>query len=428
MRGMSVSAFKCGPDYIDPMFHRKVLGLPSKNLDLYFSGKTQLKQIFLHENESDISVIEGVMGLYDGLGGTTSKNSTYELAQTLQAPVILVIDAKGMGYSILAEIKGFLSLDRKKIIKGVILNNASEMIFKDIKNLIEAHTGIKVLGYLRTLKNINIESRYLGLKLPDEISEIQKMTEEAAVELEKTVDVESLIALAAGAGEFVSGSFLNKSRNFRRKVRIAVARDEAFCFYYKENLSLLEHYGAELVEFSPVHDEKLPEDIDGIILGGGYPELFAEKLASNESMKRSVKAAFAAGIPCLAECGGFMYLHESLVTESGKSWKMAGVIDGKCSFQGKLVRFGYAEFTEKKSCFMGKKPVKIRGHEFHYYDSSNNGGDCLAVKPVSGRKWECGFVAEGRWLGFAHLYYASNTEFVKNFIKSCSSFRNKKSM
>ena len=207
-----------------------------------------------------------------------------------------------------------------------------------------------------------------------------------------------------------------------------MARDEAFCFYYQENLSFLEHYGAELIDFSPVHDERLPDDIDGIVFGGGYPELFAEKLALNESMKASVKKAFAAGIPCLAECGGFMYLHERLVTEDGKSWKMAGVIHGKCSYQGKLVRFGYAEFSEKKSCFKKIKPVKVRGHEFHYYDSSNNGTDCLAVKPVSGRTCECGFVEEGRWLGFAHLYYASNPEFVKIFIEYCSSFRNKKSV
>lgn len=427
LNNQNVRAFKCGPDYIDPMFHKKILGIPSKNLDLFFSSENQIKEIFLNENNSDISIIEGVMGLFDGLGGFTQDASTYEVAKALEAPIILVIDAKGMGYSVLAELKGFLLLDKFKLIKGIILNNLSSMIFRQIKHILEEETKIKVLGYFPTQKQIKIESRYLGLTLPDEIKDIQDTVDFSAKELVKTIDLKEINNIAIQAPDI---SF-KKEKNFIYKnikdIKIAVAKDEAFCFYYEDNLKLLKNLGAELIYFSPIHDSKLPENISGIILGGGYPELFAKEISLNENMKKSIREKIENGIPSLAECGGFMYLHDSIKPKDGNEYKMVGIVPGTCEFKNKLIRFGYISLEEKEEIFYkSKNEINnkiIKGHEFHYFDSTNNGTSCIATKPVSNRTWECCHVSENHWWGFAHLYYPSNIDFVINFIEKCRGYK-----
>ena len=421
--GKKVSAFKCGPDYIDPMFHKKVLGIPSKNLDLFFADEKLVKSLFFSDNTSDISIIEGVMGLYDGIGAT-DEASAYHLASVLGAPVILVVDSKGMGRSLLAEIAGFLSLDKMHLIKGVILNNMSESFYSQIKPLIESELAVQVLGFFPVQKSIKIESRYLGLKLPDEISGIKAMVQKASDELIKTVDIKRIekIAEEAQAAAYVPLENLlpkPKMPKPKKPVRIALARDEAFCFYYDDNIKLLEKLGAEIVEFSPLADKKLPPEISGLILGGGYPELFAEKLAANKSMKESVFAAINAGLPSIAECGGFMYLHEFLQTEDGKTHSMAGAVKGTCAFKDKLVRFGYVSISGKQPGFL-EPGTAIKGHEFHYFDSTDNGSGCTAVKP-SGVKWDCVHCGENHWWGFPHLYFLSNLEFAQRFLAVCAS-------
>ncbi len=422
LRGLPVSAGKCGPDYIDPLFHQKILGVPSKSLDLFFTPPEKTQELFLRDAAGRFSVIEGVMGLYDGLGGTTSDASTYDLAVALQAPVVLVIDAKGASYSLVAEINGFLSLDRAHLIRGVILNNISAMFYQNIKPVIETNTGVSVLGFFPKLPELQLESRYLGLQLPDEIADIQDKALTAARELEKSVDVDAVIALAEGAADLDAIPEEKDAGNLQPAavpVRIAVARDEAFCFYYEDNLRLLKQLGAQLVYFSPVHDASLPADIDGILLGGGYPELWARQLTENCTMRNSVRAAVLSEMPSLAECGGFMYLHDSITTEDGSSYAMAGAIPGSCSYTGKLVRFGYVTVTapgpDGGHC--------IRGHEFHYFDSTNTGSDGTAVKPVTGRSWQCCHVTENHWWGFPHLYYESNPAFARWFIDRCRTFR-----
>lgn len=417
--GKKVRAFKCGPDYIDPLFHSKILGIPSKNLDLFFTDEEQTKKLFTQENDGDISVVEGVMGLYDGMHAGSSEASSYHMASVLGLPVVLVIDAKGMSYSILAEIAGFISMDSEKLIKGIVLNNMSQKIYGTLKPEIENRFGVKVLGYFQHQKEIQLESRYLGLKLPSEIADIQKMTEKAAEEIEKTVDIKALLELAQQVPDCESNT-KSEPQSVKNKIRIAIARDEAFCFYYEDNLKLLEKYGAELISFSPVHDKFLPENISGLILGGGYPELFAAELEQNDKMKEAVKSAISNGIPSLAECGGFMYLHDSIKTPDGNFYKMCGIIDGECEYKGKLVRFGYITVTNKKS------NMKIKGHEFHYYDSSSNGTDCSAVKPKTEVSWDCCFATENHWWGFPHLYYPSNPEFVRTFMTECFEFNKAK--
>lgn len=209
------------------------------------------------------------------------------------------------------------------------------------------------------------------------------------------------------------------------KLRLAIARDEAFCFYYQENLKLLSKRGFELVPFSPLHDKKLPEHISGLLLGGGYPELFAKELSENDSMKTAIREAIRGGLPSLAECGGFLYLHKSLKDMEGRQYSMAGVIDADADYRGKLVRFGYVELTEKESCFLPEKEG-IRGHEFHYFDSTENGTDCVAKKPTGNRSWECVWEGENHWWGFPHLYYPSNPSFVEYFYQQAGLYQQSK--
>ena len=445
MRGYHVGAFKSGPDYIDPMFHTTVLGIPSKNLDPFFSEKEQIRQLFRLDNNYDVSVIEGVMGLYDGLGGITKKASAYELACDLQTPVILVIDAKGMGYSVVAQIKGFLALDEENLIKGVILNRISEMFCKTITPVIEKETGTIVLGCFPEQEQ-KWESRYLGLQLPGEIEDIKEQVQSAAQALEKTVSIEKIIELADMAPEMheqqgteaclipemdthkmtdasqykaeKAGNTENHIDNI--SVRIGVARDEAFCFYYADNLRMLQEAGAELVYFSPLKDQTLPSELDGLLLGGGYPELFAEKLAANKNMRNEIREQYLQGIPVLAECGGFMYLQKKLITADGTEHPMAGAITGVCEKKERLIRFGYVTIEPEQGQEGLLRPGKqIRGHEFHYFDSTNNGCDCIAKKPVGKRSWTCMHADGSHFIGFPHLYYPSCPEFVVNFVEQC---------
>ncbi|MCR4939184.1 MAG: cobyrinate a,c-diamide synthase [Treponemataceae bacterium] len=449
LRGKKVAAFKCGPDYIDPMFHKKILELPSKNLDLFFTDEDRTRELFSFGNKGDISVIEGVMGLYDGIAGYTGKASSYHLASVLEAPVLLVVNTKGTGLSVLAEIKGFLAMDEKRLIRGIILNNMSESLFTSLKPVIESECRLPVLGYLPTMKDLLVESRYLGLTLPDEIKDIKLSVEKAAAGLCQTVDIDRILGIAEAAPELAPTvskasksfdgaspseetadfSFLEAdgvSMGGEEKVRIAIARDEAFCFYYEDNLKLLEYYGAELVPFSPIHDPLLPKNIDGLILGGGYPELHGDKLEQNLSMRNSVKVALSRGLPSLAECGGFMYLHQRIGTSEGVFRNMAGVIEGDCSYKGRLVRFGYCQLSEDTGAFSGDSGLKIKAHEFHYFDSTLSGESCTAVKPVTEKSWKCCHTAEDHWWGFPHLYYPSCPAFPRKFVDKCRAFRKKK--
>lgn len=423
-KGLNTRAFKCGPDYIDPMFHQKVIGIPSKNLDIFLAGQTLVRESFYRGNDSDVSIVEGVMGLYDGTDSSDNAGSSYDLACRLDIPVVLIVNAHGMGRSILAVIKGFQAMDEENRIKGIILNNISSMYYETIRSLIEKELDVKVLGYFPKLTEGTFESRYLGLKLPDEIEHLKEQINTAADTISKTVDLESLLKL----GKIDDNSAFGVSPDCEKqesaeKVRIAVARDEAFCFFYEDNLEMLKSLGAEIVEFSPFKDKKLPENISGLILVGGYPELYAAKLSENVAMREAIAQAIERGIPSLAECGGFMYLHEAIVVD-GLEYPMVGAVAGICDKKSKLVRFGYFSIEEKEANFFDAADRKIRGHEFHYYDSSNNGDDAVSVKPSGKRSWEAAHISENHWWGFAHLYYPSNIEFAKAFVEKSRRWRN----
>lgn len=423
-QGEQVVAYKCGPDYIDPMFHQKVLGIPSKNLDTFFTDSETTRELFLHgRKEEEVAVMEGVMGLFDGLGGVREEGSSYHLAQVTKTPIILVVDAKGMGRSILPLLAGFLSYDPEHLIRGVILNRMSKGYYEIVKPLIESELNLSVIGYFPESKTMQLKSRHLGLVMPGEIDEIQEQMEELAQKLTQTISIKKLMEVAAQVEDLATSlpkTMANETR--QEKPVIAVARDEAFCFYYEDNLRILKEQGAELVEFSPLHDAKIPEKCQGLLLGGGYPELYAQSLSENHSMLQSIKTAADAGIPIVAECGGFMYLHSTMTDQEGHSYEMADVVKGSCTYQGKLVRFGYIELEETGGCYLEPGQV-IRAHEFHYYDSTQNGTDCIATKPTTGRQYR-GVHAQGnQWLGFPHLYYPSNPEFAKRFVEKARGYR-----
>lgn len=421
-RGEQVISYKCGPDYIDPMFHKKVIDIPSKNLDTFFTNEEQTKRRFLSgRTEREIAVLEGVMGLYDGLGGVRKEGSSYHLAEVTDTPVILVVDAKGMGKSILALIAGFLAYDEKKLIKGVLLNRMSKSYYQILKPLIEQELKIRVVGYFPEYKRFQIESRHLGLKMPEELPHIKKELKLLSQAFAETVSLDEIMTIAEEAGGLSQPGIEGVKKGTENKDMpvIAVARDEAFCFYYEDNLQLLEEYGARLSYFSPLHDRTLPQECDGILLGGGYPELYAEELGENKTMLSQIREAISDGTPVVAECGGFMYLHEFIQDKENKKQNMTGVIPAGCHDTGKLVRFGYIEIKEKKASFLPEGQV-IRGHEFHYFDSEKNGEDCIASKPVSGKTYPCILAGETYWMGFPHLYYPSNPAFARNFVEKAA--------
>ncbi|MCM1126153.1 MAG: cobyrinate a,c-diamide synthase [Lachnospiraceae bacterium] len=414
-KGENVVSFKCGPDYIDPMFHEKTLGIPSGNLDTFFTGEETTRRIFRkHAEKKTFAVLEGVMGLYDGLGGVREEGSSYHLAKVTGTPIVLVADVKGMGQSIVPLLAGFLKYDREHLIRGVILNRISKGYYETVKPLIERELGLLVLGFLPEQKAFQMESRHLGLVLPNEQENLKEKLTSISRELESTVSLRGVQEIADSAGE-ITDSAEGKPKTISNPV-IAVAKDEAFCFYYKENLMLLEEYGARIQFFSPLHDKSLPKDCRGILLGGGYPELYAKELSQNVDMRRAVKQTFLSKMPMAAECGGFLYLHDFLTDREGIRYAMAGVIPAECFDTGKTVRFGYVEIQEKEGFFLPKGET-IKGHEFHYYDSTDNGNGALAVKPVTGRSYSCVMTGENYWFGFPHLYYPSNPAFAKAFVQ-----------
>lgn len=424
-KGMKVAACKCGPDYIDPMFHREVLGFESENLDLYFCGADTLKHLFQkHIGDSDVAVVEGVMGYYDGMSLASEKASSYDVARTLGIPVILVVPCKGMALSIIPQILGMIDFRKDSNIRGVLLNQIPNMLYPKMKRMIEEELGkrgyaIPVVGYIPEDDVFRLESRHLGLVTPAEVQGIRKQLEEAGNTLCRTVDLERILDIGKSLGrqcETVTGDYVE---TFENKVKIGIARDEAFCFYYKDNIELLQKLGCELVWFSPLHDSTLPEGIQGLILGGGYPELYTEGLSANRRMCESIFGAIKSGVPCLAECGGFMYLHEEMEGKDGIKRPMAGIVKGSAFMTKRLSRFGYIELQALKDGVFFQKGDILRGHEFHYWDSTDNGADCLAVKPDKKRSWECIHMSGNLFAGYPHIHFYSNPSFASRFVESC---------
>ena len=418
-RGLKTTSFKCGPDYIDPMFHSRVIGTKSRNLDTFFTGSEVTKYLLTRNaRDCEIAVMEGVMGFYDGVAGTTTTASAYDLAKVTDTPVILIANSRGMSVSLAAYVKGFLEYKKDSHIKGVIFNQMSPMLYPRMKKLLEEELGVAVLGYVPKVEDCVIESRHLGLVLPDEIPELKDRLHKLAGVLEETLDIDRILELAGEAPDLLDAK-PESVTDFRlsEPVRIGVAEDEAFCFFYADNFRLLGEMGAEIVPFSPMEDKQLPDDLDGLLLYGGYPELNGKKLEQNTTMKDMIREKLKAGMPCMAECGGFMYLHEEMEGMDGNFYQMAGVIPGKAYRTPKLSRFGYVTLTQKKPALGMEDFGEIPAHEFHYFDSENCGGDFHAAKPESKRGWDCIHGTDTMLAGFPHLYYYGNPEVPKAFLK-----------
>lgn len=356
------------------------------------------------------------MGFYDGQGLTT-RASAWELADTLGLPVLLVIQPRGASVTLAAEIQGLVHFRPKSHIAGILLNDCSEKLYTMLRPLLEAETGLPVLGYLPRLPQAVVESRHLGLKTAGEISDLQEKIGQLADALSATLDWAKLEALTdrpAPAG-CPPDILPNTSR-----VRIAVAKDEAFCFTYAETLDALREAGAELVFFSPVQDTALPEDVGGLYLPGGYPELYARQLSENTSMLTAVRAAVHGGLPTAAECGGFLYLGQTLEDASGTAWPMAGVLPGKGVKVGRLVRFGYADMTAKADSLLFHAGEHLYIHEFHHWDSTDNGSG-FSVWKSEKVQWECGFASMSLYAGFPHLYWAG-TALPRRFVQAAQHF------
>ena len=429
-RGMRVAALKAGPDFIDPLFHEQVVGALRGNIDLYFTGEEEARRIFCDDTRgADVAVVEGAMGLFDGVGGNTARASAFHVARALGSSVLLVVDAKKKSLSAAAEIAGALALSEK--LSGdfpargplrffALLNRCSAPLFARLKPKIEELCGVPVVGFLESDGAFSVASRHLGLVTPDAVLGVKEKIAAIARSLQRNLDV----GLLFGQGGFPApGERPRPGRTeppcspppFRRVTGIAVARDEAFCFYYRENLALLERFGAELLFFSPLRNEPVPREARALYIGGGYPELFWRELSEAARAAASVRAVCRSGLPVFAECGGFLYL------------KLLGVLAGTFRDEGRLVRFGYAEFECRENNFLLRKGEKIRGHEFHHFDTSENGRAFIARKPGPlGAEWECvqlssavdaaekpcrlKSAAFGKNIvaGFPHFYFPSN--------------------
>jgi len=411
-RGMGLSALKCGPDYIDPMFHRHITG-SGGNLDPFFFGRDKLRYLLSrHAEGREITVIEGVMGYYDGLG-ISDEGSTWTVARETETPAVLVLNAKGASRSLLAELEGFARFHPDSGIRGVIFNRCAPSLYPLLAQAVEEHFSgsVRPLGYLPPMPDCSLESRHLGLVTAGEVEDLDVKLRLLSEQAEHSLDLTGLISLADAAAplSYTPPRLPEK----REKIRIGVARDRAFCFIYEDSLELLRDMGAELQDFSPLSDAALPEGLDGLYLPGGYPELWAKELGENRAMLCSLRDALRNGLPCVAECGGFMVLTGTLAGEP-----MAGVLPGDCTDTGKLTRFGYITLRAGEDNLLCRAGEEIRAHEFHRWDCTEPGESFAAEKPT-GRKWRAAVGTKTLYAGFPHFHFLANPAFAENFYDAC---------
>jgi cobyrinic acid a,c-diamide synthase len=419
-KGLIVQPFKVGPDYIDTGYHAVAAGRMSYNLDFWMMPQPNIIQLFIHGmKDIDFGVIEGVMGLYDGVG-STPEGSTAEIAKLLNAPVLLVVDAGGMSTSAAAQVLGYKTFDRDLRLAGVIVNNVgSEHHYKLVKEAIEAYTGVPALGFLPRDRSVTLPSRHLGLLPAEEMERHAEIIDKAAALVQEWIDLDQIIALGGSAGPLPSVSPLAFEGG--RPVKIAVARDESFSFYYRSTLEVLAALGAELRYFSPIKDSRLPENIDGLYLGGGFPEVFAGKLSANRSLLEDINRKLGAGLHCYAECGGFMYLTESITGKNGEMHPMAGFFDGHTIMTDRLQRFGYVDIEFTADNVLGKAGQSARGHEFHHslVEGITSPATYLIKSALSGSQWHCGYRRANTLAAYAHIDFWGYPDLARHFLDTC---------
>nr|WP_243109731.1 cobyrinate a,c-diamide synthase [Caminicella sporogenes] len=429
-RGLNVQSYKVGPDYIDPAFHSFVTGNKSRNLDSWMLKENAIKDIFFKNSfDKDISIIEGVMGFYDGFGIEKDNGSTAHLSKILKCPVILIINGSGMSSSAAAQVLGYKLYDEKVNIKGVIVNNVSGWKhYELIKEAVEKFTGIKCVGYLKKNIDIKLESRHLGLIPSVEVENLKEKIDKLSSMVEETINIDEIIKISKGALA-LNHVYNYDSKNGFRDVNIGVALDKAFNFYYQDNLDLLEELGANLIYFSPLKDKKLPDNLHGLYLGGGFPEVFAKELEENKELRDEIKKVSNMGMPIYAECGGLMYLCKSITTLDGKKYEMVGIFDRNTKMTNRLQRFGYVNVNILKPCTISNTLTKVKAHEFHrsIIDESNNDDCVYRVDKVRENKiinsWKCGILKNNTLAAYAHIHFYSNKKLAEDFVENCRVFK-----
>ncbi len=430
-QGLRVQPYKVGPDYIDPGYHKQATGYDSRNLDSWLFNRDTLLELFAHSaSTADISIIEGVMGLYDGkLEGDKAEpspnGSTAQLAKILAAPVILALDAGKLAGSAAAVALGYRELDREVNLAGVILNRiGSERHYNQLKQAIEKHAGLPVLGYLPRDESLHIPERHLGL-VPAQEYEQSGLDEQLTRQIAAGIDLDKIREIADNAPplpQFKSHIFSVKE--IKKQVRIAVAKDKAFSFYYPDNLDILAHLGGEPVYFSPLQDDGLPADIAGLYLGGGFPEVFARQLSENNKLKKSIRKAAATGIPIYAECGGLLYLTQGIVDTKERFYPMVGLIEGRARLQKKRQALGYVEIEVIRDNILSSKGDSLRGHEFHWSTlegvGEDNGYAYYVYKSYAKEPRREGIVMDNLLASYVHLHFGSCPNLASNFIHKCA--------
>lgn len=411
-RGERLQAFKCGPDYIDPMFHSRILGVPSRNLDLFLQGADGVRAT-LGRGRGTVAVLEGAMGYYDGVAGT-ERGSAWETACLTDTPVVLVLRPEGVGVTLSAQVRGLMSFRTPHQIAGLLLSHCRPALAAYLRPILERETGLPVLGCLPPMEEARWDSRHLGLVTAGELTDLTARVDAVAEVLARHVDLDALLSLAREWGAGAAPTVTEPPP----RCRIAVARDEAFCFFYEDNLDALRAAGAELVWCSPLRDAALPPGIHGLYLPGGYPEVHAKTLAENASMRRSIAAAVGGGLPTVAECGGFLYLQRSLEDEAGRPWPMCGVLPGRGVKTERLQRFGYQWLCPEEDSLLLRRGERIPAHEFHYWDCTENGGAIPVEKP-DGRAWRGGFAGETLYAAFPHLHFGGAAPLAERFTAAC---------
>jgi cobyrinic acid a,c-diamide synthase len=427
-RGLSIQPFKVGPDFIDPGYHELICKVPSRNLDSWMLDTSYNRTLFLqHSCDKDIALVEGVMGLYDGSRSAHEDGSTAHMAKLLKAPVILVVDAKGMSRSVAAVVCGFEHYDKQLKIAGVILNRVgSKDHYAWLKQVIEEKSRARVLGYLPPDDTLRIPERHLGLLTTKENSLdrtfIRKITDLA----ERHIDLDLLLKMASPvAPQSILAKPAQAGCDSHKPdpVRIAVAYDKAFCFYYQDNLDLLRHWGARLIYFSPLSERSLPDNVDGIYLGGGYPEMFASELAANRELLKDIKRFADSGGTIYGECGGLMYLGNNIKSFDKKNYKMVGLFPFTTVMHNKLTDLGYYTVTSRRSTILTKRGDTAKGHQFRYSSikgipQSSNSVFSLR-KNMSSKIQKEGFAFKNVLVSYVHLHFGSNSTLAQRFVASC---------
>lgn len=423
-RGLRVQPYKVGPDYLDTGWHTALCGVTSRNLDAFMLPAPTLNALFCdHLQQADIAVIEGVMGLYDGYGTDPDYCSSAAMAKQLGCPVILLVDGKAVSTSIAATVLGFQHFDPSLNIAGVIVNRVnSDGHYHLLKSAIERYCGLPVLGYVPRVDGVSLPERHLGLVAVRESAIEARRWRDFATTLERTLDVDRLLELSAlsalPAGEWpplpTSGAGLT----------LALAEDEAFHFYYPDNLALLERAGVKLVRFSPLHDRELP-DCQMIWLGGGYPELHARALAANASMLAQLRAAHQRGVAIYAECGGLMYLGSTLKDAQGEVHAMADILPGDSKMGQRLTRFGYCEARAERQTLLAAPGERLRGHEFHYSDFTARIPPVMACSKTRDcevlAQWQGGWQLGNTFASYLHVHFAQHPAMLNHWFAAARS-------